>query len=238
VDAVNRILESARAAAHAPGEYVDQESFMSASEIRRLAAAAGVDAAASVLDLCCGIAGPGRLVTREVGCSYLGVDRSPEAVRVARERAHELPCRFEVARVPPLPVGRFDVVLLLETMLAFPEKAPLLAAVAGALDPGGRFAFTVEEGTPLTEAERHEMPGADTVWLIPLDELTALLRAAGMVVSRQEELSASHAATAAALADAYAVEQLDELVASHRLWARWLEAGRVRKFAFVAEKRS
>ena len=29
---------------------------------------------------------------------------------------------------------------------------------------------------------------------------------------------------------------LEELVAAHRLWSDWLEAGRVRKFAFVAEK--
>jgi hypothetical protein len=26
------------------------------------------------------------------------------------------------------------------------------------------------------------------------------------------------------------------LIAAHRLWSQWLESGRVRKFAFVAEK--
>ncbi|HEY4185074.1 MAG TPA: hypothetical protein VGP07_08395, partial [Polyangia bacterium] len=35
------------------------------------------------------------------------------------------------------------VVLLLETMLAFPDKATLVDAVWGALAPGGRFAFAV-----------------------------------------------------------------------------------------------
>ena len=29
---------------------------------------------------------------------------------------------------------------------------------------------------------------------------------------------------------------LDELLAAHRLWSDWLRDGRVRKFAFVAEK--
>ena len=29
---------------------------------------------------------------------------------------------------------------------------------------------------------------------------------------------------------------LEELLAAHRLWSDWLREGRVRKFAFVAEK--
>jgi hypothetical protein len=44
--------------------------------------------------------------------------------------------------------------------------------------------------------------------------------------------------TAESLADAYAVEGLDELVTSHRLWSDWLAAGRVRKLALVAERRT
>ena len=37
----------------------------------------------------------------------------------------KLPCRFEHVHLPPLPEGRFEVVLLLETMLAFPDKEAL-----------------------------------------------------------------------------------------------------------------
>ena len=141
---------------------------MRAAEIRALAERAGIAPGVSVLDLCCGIAGPGRFITRELGCSYLGVDSSASAIDIARERAGDLPCRFEVARIPPLPPGPFDVVLLLETMLAFPDKETLLEEISRALRPGGRFAFTLEEGLPLTEAERERMPDADTVWLTPL----------------------------------------------------------------------
>ena len=90
-------------------------------------------------------------LTRELGCSYLGVDASASAVGIARERAGDLPCRFEVAHVPPLPPGTFDVVLLLETMLAFSDKESLVKGVSRALPVGGRFAFTLEEGLPLTE---------------------------------------------------------------------------------------
>ena len=94
------------------------------------------DRGTTVLDLCCGVGAPGRLVTARLGCDYLGVDACPDAVEVARRRTGTLPCRFEVREVPPLPQGPFDVVLLLETLLAFPEKRPLFQAVAGALHAG------------------------------------------------------------------------------------------------------
>jgi SAM-dependent methyltransferase len=240
-------LRRARMAAYDPGEYVEQESFMRAGEIRALARQAGVARGVSVLDLCCGIAGPGRFLTRELGCSYLGVDSSASAVGIARARARGLHCSFEVAQIPPLPPGTFDVVLLLETMLAFPDKEPLMAGVSRALPPGGRFAFTFEEGAPLTESERASMPDADTVWLTPLDEMHALLAHAGLVVRWQHDWSRSHRAVAASLRDAFTADAttiasrigrqaLRELLAAHRLWSEWLATGRVRKIAVVAER--
>ena len=61
------------------------------------------------------------------------------------------------------------------------------------------------------------------------------------------ETSQAHRATVDALVDAYtaaapelreagAGATVDDLIASHRLWSRWLHEGRVRKFAVVAEK--
>jgi SAM-dependent methyltransferase len=241
-------LQRARDAAYLPGEHVGQESFMRASEIRVLAERAGIGRGVSVLDLCCGVAGPGRLLAGELRCSYLGVDVSESAVAIARERAAGLACRFEVARVPPLPAGTFDVVLLLETMLAFRDKERLASAVAEALRPGGRFAFTLEEGAPLDRTERRRMPDADTVWLTPRDDLVALLARAGLDVVYEADHTALHRATADALAAAFAADAdaiaaqvgapaLDDLLAAHRLWSGWLWTGRVRKLAFVAERR-
>ncbi len=238
-------LEQARQAAYPPGEYVGQESFMTASEIRALAGGARIGRADRVLDVCCGVAGPGRLVAAETGCRYLGVDLDPGAVAAARLAAADLPCRFEVRRVPPLPPGTFDVVLLLETLLAFHEKRPLLAAVAAALRPGGRFALTVEEGAPLTAPERARMPASDTVFPVPLPDLVDLLEQEGFGVDSIEECSDAHRDTAAALADAFEADgvsigaqiglgTLDDLVAAHRLWAEWLGAGRIRKLSLIA----
>jgi len=240
-------LRRARVAAYPRGEFVEQESFMCASEIRTLAERAGIVRGTSVLDLCCGIAGPGRFITREYGCAYLGVDYSASAVDIARAHAGGLPCRFEVSRVPPVPPGAFEVILVLETMLAFPDKRPLLAEIAAALPAGGRFAFTLEEGLPLTEPERAAMPDSDTVWLTPLPEMLALLERAGLALRWQQDRSRAHAATADALHAAFMREAreiaaqigrpaLDDLLESHRLWSGWLGEGRVHKIAFVTEK--
>jgi SAM-dependent methyltransferase len=245
----HRALHRARVTAFPAGGFVGQESFMTAGEILALAARAGVGAGADVLDLCCGVAGPGVHITRELGCAYLGVDASAGAVAIARERAVGLPCRFEVAQIPPLPGRRFDVVLLLETMLAFEDKDALVREIFPALRPGGRFAFTLEEGPALSAAERAAMPDADTVWLTPLEDMTACLRRAGLSVVWQEDHSRAHRDVAQALADAFAADAeaiaarigsraLDELLAAHRLWVRWLDAGRVRKLAVVAERRA
>jgi SAM-dependent methyltransferase len=243
----DRALHHARVSAHAPGEFAGQEGFMTAGEIRALATQAGIGPGAAVLDLCCGVGGPGRLLARERGCVYLGVDASASAVAIARERAGEQRCRFAIAQVPPLPAGSFDVVLLLETMLAFEDKDALVREITAVLRPGGRFAFTLEEGPPLTTAERAAMPDADTVWLTPLDELATCLERAGLAVTWQEDHSRAHRAAAQALADSYAADAaaiaaqigrraLDELLAAHRLWIEWLDEGRVRKLALVTER--
>jgi ubiquinone/menaquinone biosynthesis C-methylase UbiE len=220
---------------------------MRAGEVRTLAHQARVGPGVSVLDLCCGVAGPGRMITAESGCRYLGVDYSAGALATAQELAGNLPCRFEQAHLPPLPEGRFEVVLLLETLLAFADKETLVGEVERALEPGGRFAFTVEEGRPLTQRERARMPGADTVWLIDLAELTGVLGEAGLTVIWRQEYSSSHHATATALLRCYRADSLQiaaqigtqataELITAHQLWSDWLGGGRVRKFAMVAKK--
>jgi ubiquinone/menaquinone biosynthesis C-methylase UbiE len=220
---------------------------MRAGEIRALAHQARIGPGVSVLDLCCGVAGPGRMITAELGCHYLGVDHSASALATAQERAGNLPCCFEQAHLPPLPEGRFEVVLLLETMLAFRDKEALVSEVARVLEPGGRFAFTVEEGRPLTRQERARMPGADTVWLIELAELTGMLRNAGLIVTWRREYSSAHHVTATALlrcyradspqiADQIGTQATAELITVHQMWSDWLGSGRVRKLAMVAEK--
>jgi len=91
------------------------------------------------------------------------------------------------------------------------------------------------------------MPDPDTVWLTPLAAMQESLERAGLDVTWQEDHSRAHRATAQALLDAYAADAeaiaaqlggraLDDLLAAHRLWIDWLDEGRVRKLALVAER--
>lgn len=238
-------FQEARRAAYGTEEFVDQQGFMRVGEILELAAAADIGADTRVLDLCCGRGGSGRLIAQESGCDLLGIDADSAAVAAARDHAGDLTCRYEIGRVPPVPHGPFDVVLLLETMLAFRDKEALLREVHAALAPGGRFAFTVEEGQPLEEHERAAMPDADTVWPIPLDQLHELLERTGFEVTWQQDRTDAHLDVVdslltefgtheSAIADSIAREELEGLLASHRLWSQWLRTGRIRKFAIVA----
>ena len=92
-------LHGVRGFAFAPGEFVGQESLVSASEIRTLARAAGIRRGVSVLDLCCGAGGPGSLLVAETGCTYLGVDGDPQSLARAGQRAADegLEARFHHA---------------------------------------------------------------------------------------------------------------------------------------------
>lgn len=243
-------LAEARRQAYSKGEFVDQESFMQASEILELARRAGITQASRVLDLCCGVAGPGRHIVRHLACGYLGLDYSASALEIAgqRARAEGLACSFEVAYIPPLPTGtNCDIVLLLETMLAFADKPQILSEMAGCLPVGGRLALTFEEGSPLRPSEQMAMPDSDTVWLTPLSQMLQWIEEAGFGLSWQHDCSRQHLQVAESLLTAFQAQEgaissqigaraLHDLVEAHRLWVQWLRSGRVRKFALVAEK--
>lgn len=232
-------LREARERGFPPGEFVGQENFMTAGEIHDLARKAGFGPGTRVLDLCCGVAGPGNHVARRTGARMLGVDADPEAVELARERASGLPSQFMVGRVPDLEVPRdFDAVMLLETILAFRDKRTLLQRVAGWLRPGGVFLFTLEEGRPLDAAEQEAMPGSDTVWLVPLEEMEALQAEAGFRVLWCEDHTAAHLDVVRRLLGAFREDpRAHHLVPSHELWAGWMAHRRVRKFAILAQRR-
>ncbi len=126
---------------------------------------------------------------RDLGGTYLGVDQDAGAVGLARARADglSLPVRGRGGATGGAG-GPFDVVLLLETMLAFRDKKALLLGVSTALVPGGRFAFTLEEGQPLTAGGAgRELPAADTVWPVPLPVLVGLLADVGLRVGWLQE---------------------------------------------------
>jgi sarcosine/dimethylglycine N-methyltransferase len=246
-------LHPAHIQAHREGEYVGQESFMSAREILDLARAAGVDARTRVLDLCCGSGGPALLLARQTGCRIVGVDRSSEATHLARTSAEhqglDRRATFIVAEAlcHPIDAASFDAVLLYETMLAFEDKRRLVRVVRKLLRPGGRFGLTFEEGRPLSSAERRRFPEGEEVWLTPESEFRELLEAIGFQIRWVEDHTASHAEVAGRLAaalqsdrativEALGSQTSNELIMAHERWAEWLSARRVRKLAVVAQR--
>lgn len=245
-------LHRARLHAFAKGEYVGQESFMVASEIVALAGAAGVAPGALVLDLCCGRGGPALHVVTRTRCTIVGVDRSYGAVSAAvwsaltaglTDRAS-----FVAGDVTRLPLaGQFDVVLLLETMLAIEDKGALLGEIARVLRPGGRLGLTMEEGEPLSPAERTRVPEGDRIWLVSADEFLALARQSGFALQQVVDRTEAHACVVARLMAELQHDHAEitaeigpelyaELVAAHAQWLEWLESRHVRKFAFVLER--
>ena len=242
-------LEEAKKAAFPPGQYVAQESFVSADEILWLARTAGLDSSSRVLDMCCGIGGPARHIVENTGCRLVGVDREETSIGEARRRAKErdLVVQFEVAEAPPAWDRKFDAVLLVETVLAFRDKRSLVRAVWELLENGGSFLLTLEEGDPLSPEEARLMPRSDTVWLASLGDFIALLNECGFAIRGWNEFTTAHQKIASSLADEYqrsshkiaeeiGRSNLSSLLESHRLWSAWMEKGRVRKYGIVATK--
>lgn len=98
-----------------------------------------------VLDLACGEGIYARKVMARGAASVLGVDVSPEMVRLgaAAEEAAPLGCRYRVDDVATLDgAGSFDVVMgvyLLNYARTVEELAAFCRAIARNLKPGGRF---------------------------------------------------------------------------------------------------
>ena len=121
----------------------------------------GVPEGASVLDLGCGTGGHAVPLARR-GYAVTGVDRSPEMVALAVEKAQResLGARFEVGDIRTLRLDRtFDAVISMFAVISYQLTNEDLAAtfqtVAAHLEPGGLFVFDVWFG-PAVLSERPE----------------------------------------------------------------------------------
>jgi len=116
--------------------YDDKHSFvwkLAAGVLDLLAAKPGE----RILDLGCGT---GHLTAKiaEAGAHVVGVDRSPEMIRQAREKYPSL--RFEVMDAREIALdGAFDAVFSNATLHWVKEPERVIAGIKSALRPGGRF---------------------------------------------------------------------------------------------------
>lgn len=166
-----------------------------------LAAAAGITADTSVLDIGCGIGGPARFLAAAHGCKVTGVDLSEPFVDAARyltERTGQTGhVSFQTASALALPfaAGSFDIVLLQHVAMNISDRAQLYREIRRVLGSGGRFAtFDVVSlrGEPL-----YPLPWARTAatsFLLTAGATREVISAAGFrALSWQDDSEAAKA---------------------------------------------
>ena len=166
-----------------------------------LAAATGITADMSVLDVGCGIGGPARFLAAARGCKVTGVDLSEPFVDAARyltERTGQSGCvSFQTASALALPfaAGTFDIVLLQHVAMNIRDRAQLYREVRRVLGSGGRFAtFDVVSlrGEPLYPLPWARTPA--TSFLLTADATREAIAAAGLrTLSWQDDTEAAKA---------------------------------------------
>jgi cyclopropane fatty-acyl-phospholipid synthase-like methyltransferase len=158
--------------------------------MRRLRAfMAGLGDGSRVLDAGCG---DGLPATRELAerCAVTAVDISAEQAARARRNVPEAEVLCADVRDLGFPDGAFDAIVGLYLIDNVPaaEYARLFSRLAAWLRPGGRLLLSAEPAEP-------EQPGVLHEWLgvpmlingLPVDELVAALRAAGLEVTGVEQ---------------------------------------------------
>lgn len=165
-------------------EYPDEVSpgsFVTRTELRRIARAIRVGLGQTFIDLGCGQAGPSLWVARETGAALVGIDLSSVEIAQASERVTEFGvagrARFEVADLVAtgLPDASFDGAMSVDVLWSVPDTAGALGEVARILRPGVRFVFT--------NWDRDLSPPG---YPPPLDDHRPLLASAGFSVETYE----------------------------------------------------
>jgi SAM-dependent methyltransferase len=158
-------------------EEADPFSFVTLTDLRRMAAELAVGPGQVVVDLACGRGGPGLWVAQETGASLIGVDFSEVGIEQAERRALELGfgerARFLVrdAAATGLPEASFDGAMSVDSFWLFPDKRRVAAEIARILRPGARFIFTT-----------WELPASPAGWPPQLNQHRDLLSEAGLAL--------------------------------------------------------
>jgi cyclopropane fatty-acyl-phospholipid synthase-like methyltransferase len=156
-------------------------SFITLSELQRIARELRVGPGQTIVDLGCGWGGPGLWVARETGANLVGIDLSEVGIERAREHAAELSladrATFRVGDLTAtgLPDAGFDGAMSVDVLWSVPDKSAALREIARILRPGARFAFT--------NWDRDLSPPG---YLPPLPDHRPLLDAAGFDVVTYE----------------------------------------------------
>jgi ubiquinone/menaquinone biosynthesis C-methylase UbiE len=173
-------------------EAFEHISFLTMTEMRRMADALRLAPGSHLVDLACGAGGPGLWLAREAGARLTGVDLSRVAVAKAAERAASV----GMAESSRYVVGSFDAMTLpdatadgamsVDALQYAPDKRAAFREFARIIRPGGRLVFVAFE---LDSEHAGALPvlGLDTV-----GDYRPLLADAGFEVEIYEQTERWH----------------------------------------------
>lgn len=148
------------------------------------------EAGGRLLEVACGSGSLSRrLVTYS---SYYGLDISPAAIDVAREKSSHLTPRpgaslplYEAADFHdwPLPIEPFDLVVCIDAISCFRDQQLILNKIAESLRGGGRLVLTTINPFVYWRIKSTWQNGPVSHWL-SRNELHALIRSAGLKIER------------------------------------------------------
>jgi ubiquinone/menaquinone biosynthesis C-methylase UbiE len=168
-------------------ENLDQIGFVTVAELRQLAGGLGLPPDATLIDLGCGLGGPGLWLAASAGAHLIGVDISGVAVARAQERAaacgQATSAAFRVAALEDtgLEADIADGAVSIDVLQYVPNKLRALREIGRVLRPGGRLALTAFELDP------EQASGLPVYGLDPVADFRPLLEEAGFAIEAYEE---------------------------------------------------
>ena len=177
-----------------------------------------------VLDVGCGMGGPGRFLADRYGCTVTGIDLLPLRVECAEELtkrtglAEHITYRVASATDLPFEDGAFAQVWMLDVGIHVRDKAALFAELARVLRPGGLLVMHDQMG-PLAKAMAPATRHAP--YIAPsLPQLIRYVEAAGLRLMAWHDSTAQIVAYFQQIQSRVGPPEADDAAHSWRRWIR------------------
>jgi len=162
-------------------------SFLTVSELRRLAATLQIRPGETLVDLACGAGGPALWIAKATSARLVGIDASHVAVAHARDRANDLDlssvARFTAGCFDQLPLRSLtaDAIMSVDALQYAPDKVAVFAECARLLRAGRRLAFTA------FEIDGSRTAGVPVFDVDPVGDFRPILERAGFAIDVYDE---------------------------------------------------
>lgn len=145
-------------------EEVEPYSFITRTDLERIAHLLAIGSGSVLADLGCGRGGPGLWLARKTGADLIGIDQSSNAIVQANQRIIEFGlvgrARFMQGDLSAtgLPDQSCDGAVSVDVVMFIQDKSTVMRETARILRPGTHFIFTAFEGR---DAELYRTPLCD-----------------------------------------------------------------------------